>query len=123
MYESPITLVENIYDTFKQDFETYLVEYINKIGITVNKEELERALTYDRDQYRKGFEEGKLVQPEIKTKGDYIRGLSDEKLAEYLWLRQFDGSYFPYSNELGDMNTEDRWLEWLKEEYRENSIE
>lgn len=58
MYESPISLVEQIADEVRVETERTLVEYVRKIGFNVDKCELERALLYDRRQYEKGYNEG-----------------------------------------------------------------
>lgn len=58
MYESPITIA-------KRQVQTQLEEGVMKAvldcGIIVDKEELIKALKYDRDQYQKGYEDGMLV--------------------------------------------------------------
>lgn len=55
MYESPIEIIttgvhllveENVYKT------------LTKLGINVDKDELLRALQYDREQYQKGYDDG-----------------------------------------------------------------
>ena len=58
MYESPITLTEQIADKVREETDNYLVEYVRKIGFNVDKCELERALLYDRQQYEKGYNDG-----------------------------------------------------------------
>ena len=60
MYESPIELFDVADYTQKVNEETdnYIYEYIVKLGINVNKEELIKALQYDRAQYDKGYKDG-----------------------------------------------------------------
>lgn len=61
MYESPITrFAEDIMTDIVKREEGYLVESVHKVGFDINKEELEKALRYDRDQYEKGFADGRL---------------------------------------------------------------
>ena len=55
MYESPITLTEQIADEVRAETERILVEHVRKIGFNVDKCELERALLYDRQQYEKAI--------------------------------------------------------------------
>lgn len=55
MYESPI---EIIYDDIKMHFENEILNAIQHYDIQVDKDELIRALRYDRDQYEKGFKDG-----------------------------------------------------------------
>ena len=55
MYESPIELiVKNV----QQAFENEVVNVVQNYGINVDKEELLKALTYDRGQYDKGHADG-----------------------------------------------------------------
>lgn len=61
-YKSPITINHVISDLsmdFNRMIEQYIVSQINQIEIHVDKEELLKALSYDRHQYEKGFEDGK----------------------------------------------------------------
>ena len=61
MYESPIT--QNITDIATQIREAQdgrlVYEVQQAIGYDINKEELIKALRYDRDQYQKGYEDGR----------------------------------------------------------------
>lgn len=54
-YKSPI---EIIYDKVRWETEDNIVKAVQSYRILVNKEELLRALDYDRAQYEKGFESG-----------------------------------------------------------------
>ena len=60
MYESPVELfdVADYTKMVNDEIDNYIYEYIVKLGINVNKEELIKALQYDRDQYYKGFKDG-----------------------------------------------------------------
>lgn len=58
MYNSPITMFEQIADEVRVNAERNLVECVRKIGFNVDKCELERALLYDRMQYEKGYNDG-----------------------------------------------------------------
>lgn len=55
MYTSPI---EVIYGDIETKFEDCMLKVIQDCGIRVNKDELIKALGYDRDQYAKGYEDG-----------------------------------------------------------------
>jgi hypothetical protein len=55
MYKSPI---EMALETFRFEQENNILKAVQNVGINVNKDELIRALQYDRDQYDKGFEDG-----------------------------------------------------------------
>ena len=60
MYNSPI---EKIYSELQtqmvQEDENMVMKAIRKVGVNVDKGELIKALQYDRDQYTKGYEDGK----------------------------------------------------------------
>lgn len=52
MYESPI---EIIYENVQTQFEDAVLKAVQKVGINVDKDELIKALNYDRGQYEKGY--------------------------------------------------------------------
>lgn len=60
MYKSPI---EKIYGELQtqmvQEDENMVMKAIRKVGVNVDKYELIKALLYDRNQYTKGYEDGK----------------------------------------------------------------
>ena len=69
MYVSPI---EKIYGEIQtqmaQEDENMVMKAIRKVGINVDKEELIKALQYDRNQYTKGYKDGKNdVLDKIRT--------------------------------------------------------
>lgn len=51
-YKSPIEVVVG---QFESNIENEIYSAVQKVGIYVDKEELIRALKYDRDQYWKGY--------------------------------------------------------------------
>lgn len=58
MYESPINFIFGDIQTQivkQQEEEMYMA--VQKCGVNVNKEELMKALQYDREQYEKGYED------------------------------------------------------------------
>lgn len=56
MYDSPIELFTA---EIQAKLEDGVVDLLKHIDIDVDKDELLRALKYDRDQYHKGFSDGK----------------------------------------------------------------
>ncbi len=59
MYESPIYLtIQNIESQMAQESEKTIIRYLRKCGVTVDKDELIKAMKYDRDQYTKGYKDG-----------------------------------------------------------------
>ena len=61
MYESPI---ETIYENVQMQFEDAILKAVQKVGINVDRDELLKALQYDRDQYNKGYFDGWCVKDE-----------------------------------------------------------
>ena len=60
MYKSPIeTIYGELQTQMVQENENMVMKAIRKVGINVDKEELIKALQYDRNQYTKGYEDGK----------------------------------------------------------------
>ncbi len=64
-YESPITLfqMDNYINDLQKEInaqeEKYIMQSIVSMGIDVDKNELIKALQYDREQYEKGYKDGK----------------------------------------------------------------
>ena len=74
MYESPISIIsqmvnEQIKEQQAQEETAIVAEITKKIGVDVDKDELIRALNYDRHQYDKGFADGRAFgRHEIESK-------------------------------------------------------
>lgn len=56
MYKSPITIIQ---DQIQMKIENDILKAIQRQNIVVDKEELIKALGYDREQYEKGYEDAK----------------------------------------------------------------
>lgn len=54
MYKSPI---EIIYSSIEAQMENEIYKEVLKYGINVDKDELIKALKYDRNQYQKGYQD------------------------------------------------------------------
>lgn len=74
-YKSPI---ETVVDEMALIAENGVYKAIQNVNIDINKEELEKALRYDRDQYVEGFTNG------------YKKGINDaiDKLSSLLIKRE-----------------------------------
>lgn len=63
MYESPISIAEMTDDIIKKQNEQFENDLMFQLRasyhIDVDKDELIKALQYDRDQYNKGYQDGK----------------------------------------------------------------
>ncbi len=58
MYQSPIEIITK---QMRTQFEDNVFKAIQDYGIVVDKEELLKALQYDRGQYEKGYSDGLLA--------------------------------------------------------------
>lgn len=56
MYESPIDLIVG---EMQLNYENEIVKAVQQCGVNCNKEELIKALQYDRNQYEKGYADAK----------------------------------------------------------------
>jgi hypothetical protein len=83
MYESPIAIIEQkILNERKKQLQNALMYEIRmNYQIDVEEDELIRALQYDREQYEKGYQDGKTA---MKKTGK--------------WLINSDG-YYPYCSQ------------------------
>jgi hypothetical protein len=60
-YKSPIEIISNEVEMYIED---EIAKAVQKVGIVVDKYELYKALTYDREQYKKGYydAESKIIK-------------------------------------------------------------
>jgi hypothetical protein len=59
MYESPIELITTEFTRqINKQTDEAICQAVQSIGVNVNKNELIKALQYDRDQYDKGYKDG-----------------------------------------------------------------
>lgn len=59
MYASPIDMIiDNFQTEVVKEGENYICRAVQKVGVDVDKDELVKALSYDRNQYEKGYEDG-----------------------------------------------------------------
>jgi hypothetical protein len=65
MYKSPL---EIIYKDVQHTLEEEIFYAIQQVDIKVNKEELIKALAYDRKQYEKGYEDGIRMAGAVRCK-------------------------------------------------------
>lgn len=72
MYESPIEkIVQYIQENLIKQEEDHLMAQITEtVGYQINKEELIKALKYDRNQYHIGFEDARKMYE--RAKGEWI---------------------------------------------------
>lgn len=119
MYVSPIHVnyTEPFVETLKDKFDNAVLRAVQEVGIEVDKDELLKALQYDRGQYEKGYSDGRLYEPPVITNADRIRAMTDEELAKMLPSKSM-------WNCPPDIKTRGGcpgqcvpcWLNWLKQE-------
>jgi hypothetical protein len=91
MYKSPI---ETFQTGIEYQLENDIMNMIQKYGITVDKDELLKALRYDRDQYDKGYADGKVaaIDELIRCK-DCIYRDGTEDTCGNIYCRLHDGRF------------------------------
>ena len=110
MYKSPINIIEKAITDIKVNFENGVFQAVQEVGINVNKDELIKALKYDREQYDKGYHDGidadmwvsvEHMLPEIDTRCLVFTG-SCTMIATYqgggLWHTDYHDCIIPRQN-------------------------
>jgi hypothetical protein len=89
MYKSPITIIDSFTESIiKQKDDAIFAEIQHSFGADVDKEELIRALQYDRNQYEKGYADGKA---DAMPKWIPVTERLPEEDGKYLVLEQSGG--------------------------------
>lgn len=73
MYESPIRLlVQQLETSVREQQEKQIFEAVQKCGVDVDRDELIKALAYDRAQYAQGYSDGRAdAQRWISVEDEY----------------------------------------------------
>ncbi len=97
MYESPIEILEGVTNHVMRETEDGIVCEVRKqLGVNIDKEELAKALKYDRGSYDKGYNDGQFaalsaIKTEIEWEYKKLRSTrADEtlELGECLGLKR-----------------------------------
>lgn len=117
MWESPIELQFGINDMVEfikgqtEQTEKYIVESVQSVGIKINKEELIKAINYDRNQYEKGYKNG-YMEGYSDAQDDWVYNENPENNGRYLAAVQcgkdkgivigkyIDGRWMLFENEM-----------------------
>lgn len=67
-YESPINIVQQLQTAITENVDKQVYTAIQHVGVVVNKDELIKAINYDRNQYEEGYKNGyKKAKEDLKT--------------------------------------------------------
>lgn len=89
MYKSPIEIItDEISSRITEEMDGYILRAVQECGVIVDKDELNAALRYDRQQYEKGYADAKKYQwipcSERLPDEDYCTGRGIQHSAEVL---------------------------------------
>ena len=102
-YKSPITVIQ---DKMSVEFDNGILKAITKVDIDVNKDELVKALEYDRNQYQNGYEDAKEIYEKALDK-------ACEVLSEFAVMKEVvinnDGTQDSY---LYSQKSNEEWKKW-----------
>ncbi|MBO5971243.1 MAG: DUF551 domain-containing protein [Clostridia bacterium] len=140
-YESPVTVqIRKIAEQLEEQRENELILKISEqMGVNIDKDELTRALAYDRDQYRRGYEDGwRARSKEVPQWVPVENALPEDMQRVLIWFEYYrygdfncmyqtygfgyvcDGKWSPFIN--GETGWQDyRVIAWqpLPEPYKE----
>lgn len=77
LYRSPIEIISQIQEDLKVAFEDGVFKAVQRVGISVDKEELFKALAYDRGQYEQGYRNALKELIRCRDCENWIPGMID----------------------------------------------
>ena len=87
LYESPIELFyKNVAAQMEQRTENVVISAVQNVGVNVDKDELIKALEYDRNQYQKGYDDGKNAVVRCKDCKHSYEDVSGRVCVKGAWL-------------------------------------
>ena len=94
-YESPVEVyTQKVIQDMQEQQENCVMNAILKTGVNVDKDELIKALNYDRQQYQKGYKDGR---------NDLVRAFADEierTVEQAKYSAQYHARFVQENNEL-----------------------
>ena len=133
-YYSPIHLISQWFDEQIKEMQTQeetavMTEITKKIGVDVDKDELIRALNYDRHQYEKGYTDGRFFGiREVMSKLVYLKqcqAIPKEQLEYYGEERTAEYKEFikrQICNEIGRYLYENNLVTFTESDGFENTL-
>lgn len=103
-YHSPI---EMIYHNMQMHFEDEVCKAVQQVDIHVDKEELLKALQYDREQFAKGYANAKAIA---------MQRQHEERENMITWLAKFC-RHIDMPEHLSDEDAEILWREKMKQQF------
>lgn len=102
MYNSPIKIIyEEIARKRQVQMENDVLKVVQSYNIQVDKEELLKALKYDREQYKKGYQDGLNADKWIPCserppkEGEYVFASVKKDVAEHrIIISKYDMQYY-----------------------------
>lgn len=92
MWESPIQLQFGINDMVNEfikgqteQTEKYIVESVQSVGVKIDKDELIKAINYDRNQYDKGYKDGLNADRWISVDDKLPEDKINENTQDFEW--------------------------------------
>ena len=83
-------MLKDIVENVRKNQEETVFEYIFQLGIDVDKDELIKALKYDREQYSKGFEDAlQQLREKCLEHQDFHKG-DDGKFRGWISIEDLD---------------------------------
>lgn len=84
MYQSPIEItrtVDDIATKIAEEEDKAIVHACMRVGVNVDKDELVKALAYDRHQYEKGYADGRWARDSEIVRCKDCKHLSEDRIA------------------------------------------
>ena len=108
-YKSPITLFqERMAFNIAEAIDVATVEAVARIGVDVDKDELIKALEYDRDQYNEGYRNGYCRGRQFDGWISVSDSFPEEDERVLVWLRENDS----YTRIDTDRMLGGKWVRW-----------
>lgn len=101
-WESPIHVTQK---DIELTLENEVLTAIHRVGIDIDKEELVKALTYDRDQYFKGYKDAKKEIIHCKNCKHYHEEECPMRFVE--WVTWEEDGYIESDDVVHDYATDD----------------
>ena len=118
-WESPITIVTNgLSMEIEKTIEGEVAKAVQKMGVVVDKAELIRALTYDRNQHTKGYEDrdGEIVRCK-----DCKHRYGDECPMRHVeWVECEEDGYIEYDDVVHDHTMDDGYCSFGERKEQED---